>query len=88
MKTVLVVGGEMAERIRVHDWAATPLGPMEAWPQSLRTAVDIMLASPNPVSIVWGPERVQLYNDAYVPIAAERHPAALGRRAAENWSEA
>jgi PAS domain S-box-containing protein len=40
------------------------------------------------VSIVWGPERVQLYNDAYVPIAAERHPAALGRRAAENWSEA
>jgi PAS domain S-box-containing protein len=89
LKSTLVLGGgEMAKRIRVHDWAVTPLGPMEAWPQSLRTAVDIMLASPSPVSIVWGPERVQLYNDAYVPIAVERHPGALGRPAAENWSEA
>ena len=89
LKSTLVLGGgELAKRIRVHDWAVTPLGPMEAWPQSLRTAVDIMLASPSPVSIVWGPERVQLYNDAYVPIAVERHPGALGRPAAENWSEA
>ncbi len=79
LKRVLGLGGgEMAERIRMHDWAGTLLGPMEAWPQSLRTAVDIMLASPGPVSIIWGSDRVQLYNDAYVPIAAERHPAALG----------
>lgn len=80
--------GEMAARIRDHDWAATPLGAIDAWPQSLRTTVDIMLALPGPASILWGPDRVQLYNDAYVTIAAERHPAALGSAAAHNWSEA
>jgi len=80
--------GEMARRIRAHDWAATPLGPLTSWPQNLRTAVDIMLASPAPTSILWGPERVQLYNDGYIGIAAERHPRALGRPAGDNWSEA
>ena len=81
-------GSEMAERIRAHDWASTSLGPIEAWPQSLRTVIDLMLTSPGPTSVMWGPERVQLYNDAYVPIAGERHPEALGRRTAENWSDA
>ncbi|MFC6742239.1 PAS domain S-box protein [Methylobacterium tardum] len=81
-------GSEMAERIRAHDWASTSLGPIEAWPQNLRTVVDLMLTSPGPTSVMWGPERVQLYNDAYVPIAGERHPEALGRRTAENWSDA
>ncbi|HEV2602021.1 MAG TPA: PAS domain S-box protein [Microvirga sp.] len=74
--------------MRAHDWSATPLGLIEDWPQNLRTAVNIMLASPSPISIIWGPERIQLYNDAYIPIAAERHPEALGRPAAQNWSEA
>jgi PAS domain S-box-containing protein len=80
-------GGEMGGRIRAHDWARTPLGPVEAWPQSLRTAVDIMLGSPSPVSVTWGPEHVQLYNDAYVPLAQERHPELLGRPALEGWAE-
>ena len=78
----------MAERIRTHDWPASPLGSLDAWPQSLRSAVDLMLASPTPVAILWGVDRVQLYNDAYKAVAAERHPAALGRPAAENWGEA
>lgn len=81
-------GGEMGERIRSHDWAATPLGPIKDWPQSLRTAVDIMLSSPEPASVIWGGERIQLYNDAYVPIAADRHPRLLGRPISENWPEA
>jgi len=84
----LADGGEMGALIRARDWSATPLGPMRAWPQSLKTTVNIMLASPSPVSILWGPERIQLYNDAYIAIAAGRHPAALGRAAAENWGEA
>lgn len=79
--------GEMAERIRVHDWARTPLGPVESWPQGLRTAVDMVLAMPGPANILWGPAHVQIYNDAYISIAAHRHPAALGRSAAENWPE-
>ena len=78
----------MAALVRSHDWAATPLGAIEHWPQSLRTVVDLMLASPGPASIIWGPGRIQLYNDAYIPIAAERHPRLLGRPVAENWSEA
>ncbi len=81
-------GGELGELIRSRDWSATPLGPVEAWPGSLRTAVELMLAMPGPVTTLWGPERVQLYNDGYIPIAADRHPAILGRPAAENWPEA
>ncbi|KQQ19148.1 histidine kinase [Methylobacterium sp. Leaf123] len=84
----LADGGEIGLLVRSRDWSATPLGPLEGWPPSLKTAVNIMLTSSGPVSILWGPERVQLYNDAYIPIAAERHPHALGRSAAQNWSDA
>jgi PAS domain S-box-containing protein len=80
--------GETARRIRQLDWATTPLGAIETWPQSLRTAVELMLATPGPVSVMWGPERIQLYNDAYIAVADDRHPAALGRPTAENWPEA
>ena len=80
--------GEMARRIGAHDWSATPIGPIEHWPQSLRTAVDLMLAMPGPATILWGPEHVQLYNDAYIAIAQDRHPANLGRPVAEGWADA
>jgi PAS domain S-box-containing protein len=80
--------GEMAECIRRHDWAATALGPLAGWPPHLRTAVDIGLASPVPTAIVWGEQRLQLYNDAYRAIAQHRHPAILGRPMLENWPEA
>lgn len=79
--------GEMARRIRERDWGSTPLGPVETWPQSLRTVVDMILAMPGPANILWGPAHVQLYNDAYIGIAKERHPALLGRPAAQGWPE-
>jgi PAS domain S-box-containing protein len=80
--------GEMAERIRAHDWAATPLGPIESWPQSLKTAVGIMLNVPQPMWIGWGTDVIQLYNDAYIAfLDAERHPALLGQPAAEGWAD-
>ncbi|AWN52157.1 PAS domain S-box protein [Methylobacterium sp. 17Sr1-1] len=78
----------MARRIRMHDWAATPLGPTEGWASSLRTAVDIVLAMPGPATILWGPQNIQIYNDAYVSIARSRHPALLGRPVAEGWPDA
>ena len=53
----------------------------------LRTALDICLASPIPTSILWGEQRLQLYNDAYRAIARDRHPAILGRPARENWPD-
>ncbi len=80
--------GEMASRIRSRDWSATPLGPAERWPQSLRTAVDLMLALPGPATILWGPSHLQFYNDAYIAIAQHRHPALLGRPVEEGWADA
>ncbi|WP_239806845.1 PAS domain-containing sensor histidine kinase [Croceicoccus hydrothermalis] len=78
---------DMVERVRIHDWSPTSLGPVEDWPQSLRTAVDIMLGSGHAMCIAWGSERVFLYNDAYVPILGSRHPEALGLTFAQVWPE-
>src|SRR5690348_5355313 len=69
------------------DWAATPLGPAEQWPQSLRTSISICLASKFPILIWWGPELAKIYNDAYAEILGGKHPAALGRPGREVWPE-
>jgi PAS domain S-box-containing protein len=71
--------GEMAERIRTFNWASTPLGPILSWPQSLKTAVEVMLGSGFPLSMQWGKEAILLYNDANARILGSLHPAALGR---------
>ncbi|MCB5176960.1 PAS domain-containing sensor histidine kinase [Microvirga lenta] len=79
--------GEMAGRVRGHDWASTPLGAVETWPQSLKTAVDLMLASRQPVYIAWGPELTSLYNDGYIPILGTKHPDGLGKPYADLFAE-
>ncbi|HEY3352090.1 MAG TPA: ATP-binding protein [Polyangia bacterium] len=84
----LVGTGEMAARIRDLDWSATPLGPRERWPQSLRTIVNLVVGTRFPAALLWGRELVLLYNDAYRAILAGRHPRALGRSAREIWPEA
>jgi PAS domain S-box-containing protein len=78
---------ELAGLMRSHDWAAGPLGPPDAWPQSLKTAVRIMLTSRQPIWIGWGRELIYLYNDPYKSIIGGRHPWALGRPASEVWRE-
>lgn len=83
----LVGGGEMGERIRQYDWSGTPLGPPQYWPQALRLTLSICLRSSFPTAIYWGPEQRLLYNDAWAPVPAEKHPWALGRRAREVWPE-
>jgi signal transduction histidine kinase len=80
-------GGEMGALMRSVDWSRTPLGPVESWPQSLRTSVGILLTSGYPMYIPWGPEYTQLYNDAFRPILGAKHPAALGGSARETWAE-
>lgn len=79
--------GEMAARVRDHLWDATPLGSRAQWPQSLRTAVDLALGCDFPMLVLWGPELVQIYNDAYRSIMAGDHPAGLGRPARECRAE-
>ena len=74
-----IVGNtEMTNRIRAHDWAATPLGPVEVWSYTLISTVNLMLHSPFPTILSWGPEMVFLYNDAAIPTLMGKHPNALG----------
>ena len=73
--------------MRAFDWASTPIGPPESWPQALKTAVRIMLTSQQPIWIGWGPELTYLYNDPYKSIIGGKHPWALGRPTSEVWSE-
>jgi len=79
--------GEMGARMRAHDWSATTLGPPDGWPVELRVALSICLQSTAPMAIYWGPRLKLLYNDAWSPIPAERHPWALGKPGAEVWAD-
>jgi PAS domain S-box-containing protein len=83
----LAGGGELGELIRQRDWAASPLGPLESWPQGLRTAVGIMLSSRYAMFIWWGPQMINFYNDAYRPFLGKKHPHALGRPARHAWAD-
>ena len=71
--------GEMARRMRLVDWASTPLGPVDGWPQSLRTTVGMLLASKAQILLIWGDDYVVLYNDAYAPVFGAKHPSALAK---------
>src|SRR5882762_5824478 len=82
----LVGGGEMGKVIRSMDWSKTPLGPIELWPQSLRTTVSLCLGSNFPIALAWGPKHVQIYIDGYWPICGEKHPGAMGQDFTECWA--
>jgi len=73
--------------MREYDWQSSPLGPPQGWPQSLKTAVGIMLTSRQPIWIGWGAQLIYLYNDAYQSIIGARHPWALGRPISQVWRE-
>jgi signal transduction histidine kinase len=78
----------MAALMRGFDWSSTPLGPVSQWPQSLRTAVGVLLSTRHPMFIWWGPDLIQFYNDAYRrSLGPDRHPSALGRNGRECWAE-
>jgi PAS domain S-box-containing protein len=84
----LAGGGEMGALMRAYDCSASPLGEPESWPQSLRTAVRILLNTNHPMFIWWGPELIQFYNDAYrQTMGPERHPSALGQGGRACWAE-
>jgi PAS domain S-box-containing protein len=85
--TLLAVRGELATLVRGRDWSATPLKAMQHWPQSLKTAVDILLTSRYAMWMGWGAELTFLYNDAYRPTLGIKHPWALGARADQVWAE-
>ncbi len=79
--------GEMPALMRAQNWALTPFGAPESWPQSLRSAVSICLGTNFPIAIYWGAELALLYNDAWSEIPGKKHPWALGRPGREVWPE-
>ncbi len=79
-------GGAAGARVRARDWSATPIGPSAAWPQSLRTAVGIVLGSGFPTLLAWGPHHVCFHNDAFVRFLGTE-PDAMGRGFGEVWPE-
>ena len=79
--------GEMAGLIRGFDWGSTALGPASGWPGALRSAVGMMLDLGFPSYVWWGPDFVQLYNDAAIAINRAKHPSMLGRPGAIAWSD-
>jgi len=87
MEPMLARGGVMGALIRERDWAGTAVGVMEAWPQSLRTALSVCLLSKFPMFVFWGPDMVQFYNDLFVPVMGSKHPAGLGQPARDCWRE-
>lgn len=77
----------MAPLIRQHDWASSPLGPMDQWPAILKSILEVGLNSRLPVCIYWGPEFILLYNDAWSAIPGDKHPGCLGQPARVAWSD-
>ncbi|HEY3253778.1 MAG TPA: hypothetical protein VGJ91_07515, partial [Polyangiaceae bacterium] len=81
-------GGDCGELIRSLDWSSSVLGPLEAWPVGLMTALGLVLNSRFPMFLWWGPELIQFYNDAYRPSFGEgKHPTAMGQRGRDCWGE-
>jgi PAS domain S-box-containing protein len=86
--TFLAGGGFSGAQLRAFDWTSSPLGPPVDWPQSLRTAVKLMLNTRHPLAIFWGPEAIHLFNDALAQsIGAERRAVAMAQPGAIVWSE-
>jgi signal transduction histidine kinase/DNA-binding response OmpR family regulator len=81
------LGGEMGRRFAGHDWAAHPLGPPEAWPAEVRASVAVALTSRFPIVLWLGEELYLVYNDAYIAMLGDKHPAALGTPGRQVWWE-
>ena len=78
---------EAADLIRHKDWSQTVCGDISTWPQSKKTAIDLTLACNFPMIVLWGPDLIQFYNDAYRDLMGSKHPAGLGQPTQECWPE-
>jgi len=88
VRILLDHAGPIADAYARVRWDDTLLGDPAGWTPTLRTTVDMMLRSKFPMTLLWGPDRILLYNQAYTALIADKHPEALGRPAAEIFPEA
>jgi PAS domain S-box-containing protein len=77
----------MGVRVREFDWEKSPLGPISSWPQSLKTTIELMMASQLAMNLIWGPERILIYNEVHRAFMGMKHPRAFGRPGREVWGE-
>jgi len=78
----------MGALMRAFDWSKTPLGPPQNWSPALQSTTRLVLANCSPMLLWWGPDFLQLYNDAYIPVLGDKHPrAALGKPFGQCWAE-
>ncbi|GHH27802.1 chemotaxis protein CheB [Lentzea cavernae] len=87
-EAVFAAGGRLGRLMNEVDWGATALGPVDRWPVVLRDTLAMVLTNPVPMDLMWGPDLLQLYNDAYSAVIGERHPGALGRSVFQVWPDA
>jgi PAS domain S-box-containing protein len=87
LRAIFPGDGTVSRLMRAHDWAATPLGPPQDWPDSLKIPLRMMLTSRFEMWLGWGSDLAFFYNDAYLPTLGVKHPAALGRPMAQVWRE-
>src|SRR5919206_1644948 len=77
-----------AALVHAHRWDLTPLGPIDGWDPAVRATVELILASPVPMALTYGDDFTLVYNDAYAHVIGAKHPGALGRPAADVFSDA
>jgi signal transduction histidine kinase/CheY-like chemotaxis protein len=82
-----VAGGEAGRRMRFEDWSAGPLGPVDTWPQPLRTAIEVVLSAHHPMLVAWGHDYLGFHNDALTALLGRESPARLGRPCLEQCAE-
>ena len=80
-------GGAVGALVGARDWSLTPLGAIDGWPPALRSVVNLVLNAPQAMVVLWGPDLVQIYNDAYAALCGPKHPAALGQRTRDCWPD-
>lgn len=72
---------------RSIDWGSTPLGAIENWPSDLRSMCNLVMASPHPAAMYWGPDLIAIYNEAYILLAGQKHPQLMGQSYRKAWAE-
>jgi signal transduction histidine kinase len=78
---------ETARAIRAIDWHESALGPPQQWPAALKTALNLILNSPESMYVLWGPQLLFFHNDAYAPILGPRKTNALGAVMQALWGD-
>ncbi|KFH43477.1 Hybrid signal transduction histidine kinase K-like protein [Hapsidospora chrysogenum ATCC 11550] len=88
--TRIPLSENLPEHIRLAkttDWASTPLGPVEEWPYELRAMANLVMGSPHPAGLYWGPQFIAIYNAAHIVLAGQKHPSLMGSKYSDAWSE-